>query len=106
MITSSNFNISLQVGPREGGGTENKKNKANHRPTKTCASGGARFFEPKSKKGQLAWLKFSAEGGTKAPPSHSKNDITNNIKKKFKGEVRQIFAEFQRYHEGEKPSKP
>ena len=50
---------------QRGGGTENKKNKANHRPTKTCASGGARFFEPKSKKGQLEWLKFSAEGGTK-----------------------------------------
>ena len=68
---------------QRGGGTENNKNKANQRPPRIRASGGARFFEPKSKKGQLEFVKFSAEGGTKWPPSHSKNDITDNIKKKL-----------------------
>ena len=67
---------------QRGGGTENKKNKANHRPTKKTPSGGARFFERKSKKGQLELMKFSAEGGTKSPQGQSKNDTTDNIKNK------------------------
>ena len=78
MITSSNFNISLQVGPREGGGTENKKNKANHRPSKTCASGGARFFDPKSKRGQLELRKLIEKWTTKAPQNQSKNNTKNH----------------------------
>ena len=38
---------------QRGGGTENKKKKANQRPSKTCASGGARFFDPKGRKGSV-----------------------------------------------------
>ena len=78
MITSSNFNISLQVGPSEGGGTENKKNKANQRPNKTCAVGGARFFDPKGERGQLELVKLKEKLTTKAPQSQSKNDTTDN----------------------------
>ena len=38
---------------QRGGGTENKKNKANHHPSKTCASGGARFLSPKEGQGSV-----------------------------------------------------
>ena len=69
--------------PQKGGeGTENKKKKPNHRPSKTCASGGSRFFEPKSKKGQLELRTLSKKWITTAPRNHSKNKTKNHTETK------------------------
>ena len=108
MITSPNFNRSLQVGPREGGGTENKKKNANRRPSKTCASGGARFFDPKGRKGSVRVAQIQCRRGHKSTPRSIKKRYHRQHQKQswFKSEVGRIFAEFRRYHEGEKPSKP
>ena len=108
MITSSNFNISLQVGPREGGGTENKKKNTNHRPAKTCASGGARFLDPTKRKGSVRVAENHLRMGHQITPKSIKKRYHRQRQKQscFKSEVRKIFTEFRRYHEGEKPSKP
>ena len=63
---------------RGAGVPKTKKNKANHRPSKTCASGGARFFDPKSKKGQLEWRKLIEKGTPKALQNQSKNNTKNH----------------------------
>ena len=83
MITSSNFNMSLHVGPREGGGTENKKNKANHRPRKTCASGGARFFSPKGGKGSVRVAQTIRKMDHKMTPKSFKKRYHRQHKKKL-----------------------
>ena len=41
------------------------------------------FWAQKRDKGQLELLKLVKKWGTKCPPSHSKSDITDNIKKKI-----------------------
>ena len=95
MITSSNFNISLQVGPREGGGTENKKNKANHPPRAKHAQVAAPDFPaPRGDWGQLGLPKLIEKGTAKAPQSQSKNDTTDNDKTQtcFKSAVGLTFV--------------
>ena len=63
---------------QRGGGYRKQKKKANHRPSKTCASGGARFFDPKSKMGQLELRKLIEKWTTKAPQNQSENNTKNH----------------------------
>ena len=90
------------------GGTEKTKNKANRRTSKTCASGGARFLVPKGR----PWLDSVAHTGSKMGHKITPKSIKKRYHRQrqeqscFKSEVGRTFAEFQRYHEGEKPSKP
>ena len=80
MITSSNFNISLQVGPREGGGTENQKKKPTSARTKYGQVAAPDFSAPRGDWGQLGLPKLIEKGTAKAPQSQSKNDTTDNDK--------------------------
>ena len=92
---------------QRGGGTENEKKRPTDARAKHAQVAAPDFSTPRGDLGQLALLKFRSEGGTKLPQSQSKNDTTDNKKKIwFKSEVGGIFAKFQGYHEGEKPSKP
>ena len=80
MITSSNFNISLQVGPREGGGTENKKKTPTIARPKHAQVAAPDFWTPRGDLGQLELPKLIEKWTAKAPQSQSKNDTTDNDK--------------------------
>ena len=65
MITSSNFNISLQVGPREGGVPKTKKNRPTDARAKSVQVAAPDFLAQKGAKGQLELLKLEKKWGTK-----------------------------------------
>ena len=81
MITSSNFNISLQVGPREGGGVPKteKTTPTSARP-KHAQVAAPDFSTPRGDLGQLELPKLIEKWTAKAPQSQSKNDTTDNDK--------------------------
>ena len=108
MITSSNFNISLQGGPREGGSTENKKSKANHHPRKTCASGGARFLDPTRPKGSVRFAQPRTQMGHKSTSETIKkpNQTQRRNQSCIKRGMWLIWTEFQHCYGDVKRSKP
>ena len=65
MITSSNFNISLQVGPREGGVPKTRKTKPTIARAKHVQVAAPDFLAQKGPKGQLELLKLEKKWGTK-----------------------------------------
>ena len=80
MITSSNFNRSLQVGPREGGVPKTKKTAPTIARQKRAQVAAPDFSPPRGDLGQLELLKLIEKSATKAPQSQSKNDTTDNDK--------------------------
>ena len=89
-------------------GTENGFPKHDRGTSKTCASGGARFLDPTKRKGSVSVAANKSRRGHKITPKSIKKRYHRQHQKQscFKSEVGWIFAEFRRYHEGEKPSKP
>ena len=79
MIMSSNFNTSLQVGPREGGVPKTRKSKPTKTPKKYVQVAARDFSAQKGAWGQLELLKLGKKWGTKLPQSQSKNDTTDNV---------------------------
>ena len=57
---------------QRGGGTENKKIKANQDTQKICASGGARFFDPKGDEGSVRVAQTREKMGHKITPKSIK----------------------------------
>ena len=79
MIMSPNFNISLQVGPKGGGGgTENAYSKKNFGTSKTCASGGARFLVPEGRPGLVSGAHTGSSRRLKNLENHGRS-VRNQI---------------------------
>ena len=79
MIMSSNFNISLQVGPREGGVPKTRKTKPTIARAKHAQVAAPDFWAQKRDKGQLELLKLLEKWTTKVHQSQSKNNTTDNV---------------------------
>ena len=82
MITSPNFNISLQVGPRGGGYRKKKEKRATDARAKHAQVAAPDFWTQQDEKGQLELLKITPEWVTNKPKRHSKNDTTDNDQNK------------------------
>ena len=83
MITSSNFNTSLQVGPRGRGGVpKTKKIKPTIARAKHAQVAAPDFWTQQGEKGQLELPKLIEKWTTKAPQSQSKNDTTDHVENK------------------------
>ena len=72
MIMSSNFNTSLQVGPREGGVPKTRKSKPTKTPEKCEQVAAPDFSAEKGAWGQLVLLKLVKKMGHKMSPKSFK----------------------------------